>query len=142
MKTGTDFKMGWGESRTMVDYELDRLFGLALTDARFFQHLKEEPHHAVAQFALTDSEARAVADIAPAVSTVQDLATQLDRWMMQQEQDAKACPQPEFIGLDSAAQCFEISDDILVKMVREGRIRLSKHDVSQVAIQVTSREYA
>lgn len=136
-------RKGWGESHNMVKFELDRLFGLALTDARFFQHLRARPHHAVAQFALTDLEAKAVVDIAPAANTVEDLATRLDCWMMQQEQGiTEPCPEPEFIVLNSASQNFELSDDVLLKMVREGRIRLSKQDVSQVAIQVMSKEYA
>jgi hypothetical protein len=65
----------------MERFELDRLFGLALTDARFFRQLHEHPHQAVSQFELTDSETRAVVRIAPAVSTIQELAVQLDVWM-------------------------------------------------------------
>lgn len=65
----------------MERFELDRLFGLALTDARFFRQLHEHPHQAVSQFELTDSETRAVVSIAPAVSTIQELAVQFDVWM-------------------------------------------------------------
>ena len=127
----------------MDSFELDRLFGLALTDARFFRGLKERPHHAVAQFDLTDLEAKAVVDIAPVVNTVEDLAVRLDRWMTQQEQGLfEPLSEPGFIGLDCAAQSFEISDDVLLTMVREGRIRLSRQDVSQVAVHVMSKVHA
>lgn len=64
----------------MARYELDRLFGLALTDARFFRQLCEQPYQAVAQFELTESETQAVARIAPGVATIQELALQLDAW--------------------------------------------------------------
>jgi hypothetical protein len=132
-----------GVTRNMAKFELDRLFGRALTDARFFRQLRDKPHQAVAQFSLTDLEARAVIDIAPGAATIEDLAIQLDRWMTQEDRSLQEpCPETQFIGFNSAAQNFEIADDVLLSMVREGRIRLSKQDVSQVAIQVMSREYA
>lgn len=133
----------WGESQTMTSFELDRLFGMALTDARFFQRLRDEPRQAVAQFALTDSEAVAVMHIAPTSRSIEDLATELDSWMTQRElEPAPTCIEAQFIGLNSAARKFSISNDDLLRMVQEGRIRLSQHDVSQVAVQAMSKEYA
>ena len=70
-----------GEDYKMARFELDRLFGLALTDDRFFRHLRERPQQAMLQFDLTEPEAQAVLSIAPKASSVQDLATQLDSWM-------------------------------------------------------------
>jgi len=125
----------------MADYELDRLFGMALTDVRFFQHLRERPHQAVAEFALTESETRAVMHIAPVARTIEDLAEQLDTWMTQRE-PVPACAEPQLIGLHSAAEDYAISNDILLQMVQDGRIRLSEHDVSQIALQVMSNQYA
>jgi hypothetical protein len=65
----------------MARFELDRLFGLALTDDRFFRHLCERPHQAMLQFDLTEPETQAVLNIAPKATSVQELATQLDSWM-------------------------------------------------------------
>ena len=65
----------------MAKYELDRLFGLAMTDDRFFRHLCERPHQAMLQFDLTEPEAQAVLSIAPGARSIQDLAVQLDSWM-------------------------------------------------------------
>jgi hypothetical protein len=69
----------------MTRFELDRLFGLALTDARFFRQLRECPSQAIMRFDLTESEARAVLDIAPEIDSVQELAMQLDLWMTSSE---------------------------------------------------------
>ncbi len=133
----------WGGSQTMDRYELDRLFGMALTDTRFFQDLREQPLRAMAQFELTEPETRAVLDIAPVVASVEDLAIRLDQWMTHREaQQAAALARGALIGLDSAAHRFSISNDVLLKMVQEGRIRLSEHDVSQAAVQMMSEEYA
>jgi len=65
----------------MARFELDRLFGLALTDARFFRLLRERPRQAIVQFDLSDSETQAVLHIAPAIGSIQELAMQLDSWM-------------------------------------------------------------
>jgi hypothetical protein len=65
----------------MARFELDRLFGLALTDSRFFRQLRECPAVAVAQFELTESEEQAVLSIAPTADSIQQLALQLDLWM-------------------------------------------------------------
>jgi hypothetical protein len=132
-----------GGSQTMDRYELDRLFGMALTDARFFQHLREQPLRAMAQFQLTEPETRAVLDIAPVAASVGELATRLDQWMTHREaQQAAALSKGALIGLDLAAQRFSISNDVLLKMIQEGRIRLSEHDVSEAAVQMISEEYA
>ena len=81
MNQDTQYISARGEDYNMARFELDRLFGLALTDDRFFQHLCERPHQATLQFDLTEPEAQAVISIAPTASSVQDLATQLDSWM-------------------------------------------------------------
>ena len=65
----------------MARFELDRLFGMALTDDRFFRQLRERPRQAMQKFDLTEPEAQAVLSIAPRASSVQDLAAQLDLWM-------------------------------------------------------------
>jgi hypothetical protein len=116
---------------------------MALTDTRFFQHLREQPLRAMAQFELTEPETRAVLDIAPVAASVEDLTIRLDQWMTHREaQQAAALTRGALIGLDSAAHRFSISNDVLLKMVQEGTIRLSEHDVSQAAVQMMSEEYA
>jgi hypothetical protein len=65
----------------MAKFEIDRLFGLALTDARFFRLLRERPHQAIVQFDLTDSETQAVLHIAPEIGSIQEFAMRLDSWM-------------------------------------------------------------
>jgi hypothetical protein len=72
----------------MARFELDRLFGWALTDSRFFQQLREDPYRATAEFGLTEEEKQAVLSIAPFVRSVADLAMQLDAWMTGSERDA------------------------------------------------------
>ena len=67
----------------MQNYEIDRLFGQAVTDRRFFRQLCEQPHQALTQFELDELETQAVLGIALQVSTVGELAAQLDAWMMQ-----------------------------------------------------------
>lgn len=67
----------------MASFELDRLFGLALTDARFFHRLRELPGSVVSQFRLSGPEVQAVMAIAPQVSSTKDLALRLDAWMSQ-----------------------------------------------------------
>jgi hypothetical protein len=134
---------GWGGTPNMGKFELDRLFGMALTDARFFQHLREQPHKAVAQFGLTEQEAQAVLDVAPIASSVEDLAVRLDSWIAHTEYERiETRVEGPFIGLSSAAQSYSISNDVLLKMIQEGKIRLSTQDVSRVAVQVLSEEYA
>lgn len=64
-----------------TEFQLDRLFGLALTDTRFFRQLREHPKQAAARFELTEPEMRAVVNIAPAVRSIEDLALQLDSWI-------------------------------------------------------------
>ncbi len=73
--------MARGEYKSMARFELDRLFGLALTDSRFFRQLRERPAVAGAQFELTESEEQAVLNIAPSADSIQQLALQLDVWM-------------------------------------------------------------
>jgi hypothetical protein len=70
-----------GSYRETSGFELDRLFGLALTDARFFRQLREHPYQAVSRFDLTETEARAVLRIAPSARSIQELALELDAWM-------------------------------------------------------------
>ena len=65
----------------MAKFELDRLFGLALTDARFFRLLRERPRQAIVQFDLTDSETQAVLHMAPEIGSIQEFAMRLDSWM-------------------------------------------------------------
>ena len=67
----------------MENYEIDRLFGQAATDQRFFRQLCEQPHQVLTQFELDEFEAQAVSGIALQVSSVGELAIQLDAWMMQ-----------------------------------------------------------
>jgi len=67
----------------MENYEIDRLFGQAVTDQRFFRQLCEQPHQVLTQFELDELETQAVSGIALQVSTVGELATQLDAWMTQ-----------------------------------------------------------
>jgi hypothetical protein len=128
--------------REMKKYELDRLFGLALTDARFFQHLREEPEKAIARFALTESETRAVLEIAPNANSIEDLAVQLDSWMTHKEPETvDRYTESPLIAIDDATSKFSLSDDLLLKMVRKGKIRLSQVDVYQLVLQM-SEEYA
>jgi hypothetical protein len=75
----------------MARYELDRLFGLALTDARFFRQLRDRPHQAVRQFELTELETEAVIRIAPTTDSIQELAVRLDSWMT----ETTASPVPQ-----------------------------------------------
>jgi hypothetical protein len=70
-----------GRKTTMARFELDRLFGLALTDARFYNQLRDRPHHAISQFQLTEPETEAVISIAPTTNSIQELALRLDSWM-------------------------------------------------------------
>ena len=100
MNQNMHYTMDRGEPRTMETFELDRLFGLALTDARFFRQLREHPYQAVAQFELTEPETRAVVYIAPRAKSVQELAVQLDSWMTDQvPYDAGArVEEPAFVG--------------------------------------------
>ena len=64
----------------MRTYQLDQLFGLALTDARFFCQLREVTEEALARFDLTESEERAILEIAPSVCSVEELAVRLEDW--------------------------------------------------------------
>jgi hypothetical protein len=79
-----------GAYRKMARFELDRLFGWALTDSRFFQQLRDEPYRALAGFDLTEEETQAVLSIAPFAYSIEDLAMQLDAWMASSEGDAVA----------------------------------------------------
>jgi hypothetical protein len=85
MKQNTRHISRGGEYKNMIRFELDRLFGLALTDARFFRQLRECPGQAIMRFDLTESEARAVLDIAPEIKSIHELAVQLDLWMTRTE---------------------------------------------------------
>lgn len=77
-----------GEHREMRRFELDRLFGLALTDSRFYRQLREDPYRAVAEFDLTEEETQAVLCIVPLACSIGDLAMRLDAWMTGMEQEA------------------------------------------------------
>jgi hypothetical protein len=77
----------------MRRFELDRLFGLALTDSRFYRQLREDPYRAVAEFDLTEEETEALLCIVPLASSIGDLAMRLDAWMTGVEQEA-ATPAP------------------------------------------------
>ena len=95
----------------MAEFELDQLFGLALTDARFFRQLREHPGRAVAQFQLTDSETQAVLNIAPAVTTVQELAVELDVWMTRVVADTVPAPLTEpILAVDPLRHQRSLSD--------------------------------
>jgi len=72
----------------MRRFELDRLFGLALTDSRFYRQLREDPYRVVAEFDLTEQETQAVLRIVPLSRSIEDLAMRLDAWMTGIEQDA------------------------------------------------------
>jgi hypothetical protein len=72
----------------MRRFELDRLFGLALTDSRFYRQLREDPFGAVAEFDLTEEETQAVLRIVPLSQSVRELAMRLDAWMTGVEQEA------------------------------------------------------
>lgn len=72
----------------MTRIELDRLFGLALTDSRFYRQLREDPYRAVAEFDLTEAETQAVLRIVPLARSIEDLAMRLDAWMTGIEQEA------------------------------------------------------
>ena len=84
----------------MIGFELDRLFGLALTDARFFRQLREQPYQAVAQFELTEPEEQAVLHIAPGIESIQELALQLDAWMTENTASSVKAP-AEVLSLDA-----------------------------------------
>jgi hypothetical protein len=71
-----------GRPLGMQTFRLDQLFGLALTDARFFRQLREVPKAALAQFDLTESEERAILDIAASVNSIEELAMRLEHWQM------------------------------------------------------------
>jgi hypothetical protein len=84
-----------GVYKKMARFELDRLFGWALTDSRFFRQLRDDPYRAMAEFDLTSEEKQAVLSIAPGVRSVEDLAMQLDAWMAGSEKDAVAAAPAE-----------------------------------------------
>jgi hypothetical protein len=124
----------------MSRFELDRLFGTALTDARFFQHLRERPDQAVARFRLTESEARAVIDMAPAANSIEELAISLDSWMARRESGAAEThvgAQPAQLE-PAAPQLVENS----LLQVSKGTMPLAERDPSKVKIEVVSKQYA
>ena len=127
----------------MTRFELDRLFGMAFTDARFFDHLKKHPQKVIERFELTESEAQAVLRIAPVARSTEDLALQLDSWMTDAATaGVEDSPEPQFVGFDSAVQRLSLSSDEILTMIQEGRIRLSAQDISQIAFHITDKEYA
>jgi hypothetical protein len=77
-----------GDFREMRRYELDRLFGLALTDSCFYRQLRADPYRAIAEFDLTQEEKQAVLCIVPLALSIGDLAMRLDAWMTGIEQEA------------------------------------------------------
>jgi len=77
-----------GEHREMRRFELDRLFGLAMTDSRFYRQLREDPYRVVAEFDLSEEETQAVLCIVPLAHSIRDLAMRLDAWMTGMEQEA------------------------------------------------------
>jgi len=119
----------------MARFELDRLFGLALTDTHFFRQLREHPQEAVARFQLTELEVRAVLDIAPAVTSIQDLATQLDSWMTS---DVPAIvpvgTEERLTNLDSLQQS-PMSNDTALELGQGDSSHLPKQRTSQITIQ-------
>jgi hypothetical protein len=92
-----------GDYREMSGFELDRLFGLALTDARFFRQLREQPYQAVSRFDLTETEAQAVLRIAPTARSIQELALELDAWMTDHTTETvKSIPQGRMPAMQPA----------------------------------------
>ena len=110
----------------MARFELDRLFGLALTDDRFFRHLCERPHQAMLQFDLTEPEAQAVLSIAPRASSVQDLATQLDAWMTSNALAAALRPVLESATAQHRLPRYDLSQS------REGRPYALNHEAMHI----------
>ncbi len=87
MNQSTSYIMTKGGNNSMQNYEIDRLFGQAVTDRRFFRQLCEQPHQILTQFELDELETQAVLGIALQVSTVGELAAQLDAWMTQRTKE-------------------------------------------------------
>jgi hypothetical protein len=115
-------------------FELDRLFGLALTDAHFFHRLRQRPQEIVAQFSLTASEAMAVLDIAPAASSVEELAVQLDLWMTSNAPAPVRAPSEErLIRVDTFAQRPVLSRDPLVGVAERSGAHLPHQDRARAA---------
>jgi hypothetical protein len=81
-------KLREGRASEVRTYQLDKLFGLALTDARFFNQLRETPERALTEFSLTASEAQAVLSIVPSVRSIEELAVRLEDW------EARFCADP------------------------------------------------
>jgi hypothetical protein len=88
-----------GRNKVMARFELDRLFGLALTDARFYRQLRDRPQQAVRQFQLTEQETQAVIRIAPTTDSIQELAVRLDSWMTETAESPVAERQSHAIAL-------------------------------------------
>jgi hypothetical protein len=125
-----------GAPKAMKGFELDRLFGLALTDSRFFQRLRQRPQEIVTQFSLTESEVMAVLDIAPAASSVEDLAVQLDLWMTSNATTLVLAPSEErLINVDTFAQRPSLSRDARVGAADRSRSHLSHQDRARAALQ-------
>jgi hypothetical protein len=124
-----------GAPKAMEQFELDRLFGLALTDARFFQKLRQRPQDVVTQFSLTESEARAVLEIAPTAGSVEDLAAQLDSWMISNVETTSQVPLEELlINLDPFAQRPSLSRDAPVGAANRGQAHLSPQDRARATL--------
>jgi hypothetical protein len=120
----------------MARFELDRLFGLALTDARFFRQLREHPREAVDRFELTEPETKAVLSIAPTVSSIDDLAWQLESWMTSDvSATAEAIIEDHFADVGPVLQHPLISDDMALQPSQGNSSLLPKHPTSQIAIQ-------
>jgi hypothetical protein len=106
-----------GTYRDSTRLELDRLFGWALTDSRFFRQLSEEPYRAIAEFDLTEAEKQAVLRIAPLARSVEDLAMRLDAWMTGSERGVVAVVPAEQAMVGNAAIG---GPPIASRVVREG----------------------
>jgi hypothetical protein len=107
MNHNAPYDLRGGEYTNMARFELDQLFGLALTDSRFFRQLREHPRQAIVQFELSESETQAVLDIAPQISSIQELATRLDSWMTSH---AGAVAQEQVLAPALALHCSPLLD--------------------------------
>ena len=107
MNQSAPFITTGGRYDNMMGFELDKLFGLALTDARFFRELREHPYQAVAQFELTEPEEQAVLHIAPRVESIQELALRLDAWMAENTASPVKAP-AEVLILDARLRVHQM----------------------------------
>ena len=127
----------------MADYTLDRLFGLALTDARFFRELRENTPEAITQFDLSAPEEHAVLCIAPIVRSIEELAKRLDSWMNCQPTEPVAVhSQNQPVGIDCAIQELTFSENTALKIPAEDGLHLPRQDATQAATHTIGKGYA